>query len=276
MATFEYLRISLARIDPPPLLDRMRTKPALSRQEFLREAFSEKWNFSYRRKMYAYVPIPQVKGSNIVGGLIGRQLREFHYDGPESDWRIIEQKHWSVSFAGIDISEDVQIAAVQYNPHIGDPRKMMQALLDTISKKRPYDDWHAFVEYVSSEEDFWNAAKRYAGKISSLNFVFVPPNMLRAQAAVNNLVKAAAEEANSEITELKLKNPKHALRAKGDLVAAAVSTATKGAGKVIMKSGKTTVFSSSRNRKTKKIEKDDMPMPSAVESIRKLFKWLLP
>jgi hypothetical protein len=270
MAIFEYLRISLARPDAP-LLEAME----MSRQEFLREALSKRWDFPYSKRILTYDPTTTDDGQ-IVGGIVGREIREIDSEGPDEAWKPIELKHWPHALLAVDIGDTEQIAAFQKHGRVGSPRRVLSSLLDHIVKQPAYSMWHPHVEYISSSDDFWAAAKAHAGTISSLNFVFVPPNMLRAKEAIDDLVRAASNEANSEETELKLKNPGGNLVPAGDLVTAAVTTATSGGGEVVMKSGARIIYSSSKNRKTKEIDAEDIPAPSSVDLIRGFFKRLIP
>lgn len=267
MPTFEYLRISLAK--PPPNL----FNPEITRQDFLRRVFSRRWDFTYRRRIYTYDPLPDT--GEYVGGVIGREIAELRNEGPDSHWNLIEQKHWPIAYLCLDLGEREQIAALQNHQRVGSPFGLLKSLLEHATKSDDFAFWRPNVEYISSASDFWVAAKHYAGKITSLSFIFVPPNMLGAKEAIDNLVKAASEEAFSEETELKLKNLEGNLIPAGTLVEASVSTATSGGGEVTMKSGKKIIYSSSANRQTKEIDSDEIPKPSSVEQIRDFFRRLM-
>lgn len=269
MAVFEYLRISLAKT-PAPLFE----ATEMSRQQFLKEALSKRWDFPHQKRILTYDPATG-DGEDIVGGIVGREIREIDSEGPDESWKPVELTHWPYALLAVDIGEREQIAAFQKHSRVGSPRRILSSLLDHIVRQSAYSIWRPQIEYISSSEDFWAAAKAHAGTISSLNFVFVPPNMLRAKEAIDDLVRAASDEANSEETELKLRNPSGNLVPDGDLVKAAVSTATSGGGEVVMKSGTKIIYSSSKNRKTKEIDAEEIPAPSSVELIRSFFKRLI-
>ncbi|PYF04491.1 hypothetical protein BJ122_103145 [Rhodopseudomonas faecalis] len=266
MPTFEYLRISLAK--QADLFD-----PGLSRQEFLRNIFSRRWDFSYRRRVYTYDPIPD--SGDYIGGVIGREIAELRNDGPDTHWNVIEQRHWPIAYLSLDLAEREQIAAIQNHQRVGSPYGLLKSLLEHAVRSVEFASWKPSVEYISSASDFWIAANNYAGKITSLSFVFVPPNMLGAKEAIDDLVKAASEEALSEETELKLKNPHGNLVPSGSLVEASVSTATAGGGAITMRAGKKVIYSSSANRRTKEINSEDIPKPSSIEKVRDFFKRLM-
>lgn len=267
MAIFEFLRISLAA--------KADLFADLTRQQFLRQAFSRRWDFTYRKRLYTYTPLPRMM-DDIVGGIVGREISEFHNDGPDTHWSIIEQKHWPIAYLALDIGEREQIAAFQNHNRVGSPLGLLESLLEHIARDPSYLGWRPSVEYMASKSDFWKAAETFKGKISALTFTFVPPNMLGAKQAIDNLVKAASAETNAEETELKLRNPGGNLVPAGDLVEASLDTATSGGGEVTMKAGKKTVFSSSKNRTTKEFDADDIPKPSSIEQVLALFKRLLP
>lgn len=267
MPTFEYLRVSLAP-GQRSLFD-----ADMTRQEFLKEAFGRRWDFTYRKRLYTYDPITIDDGP--VGGVVGREIAELHNAGPDTHWEIIEQKHWPIAYLTLDIGEREQIAAFQHHGKVGAPRGLLESLLEHITKTAEFASWRPAVEFVSSSADFWKAAEAYTGKITSLSFSFLPPNMLRAKEAIDDLVRAASDEANSTETEIKMNNPDGNLVPSGTLVEASVSTATQGGGEVTMKSGKKIIYSSSKNRKTKEIDGDDVPKPSSLEQVRGLFRRLL-
>lgn len=266
MPTFEYLRISLAK--QPDLFD-----PGLSRQEFLRKVFSRRWDFTYRRRVYTYDPIPD--SGEYIGGVIGREIAELRNDGPDTHWKVIEQRHWPIAYLSLDLAEKEQIAAVQNHQRIGSPYGLLRSLLEHAARAEGLGSWKSSIEYISSASDFWVAAKNYAGRITSLSFVFVPPNMLGAKEAIDDLVKAASEETLSEETELKLKNADGNLVPSGSLVEASVATAAAGGGEITMRAGKKVIFSSSANRRTKEIDSEEIPKPSSIEQVRDFFKRLM-
>jgi hypothetical protein len=269
MAVFEYLRISLAK-SPAPLLEAME----MNRQQFLRDALSKRWDFPHARRILTYDPRTPNEGQ-LVGGIVGREIREIDSEGPDEAWRPVELTHWPHAMLAVDIGDTEQIAAFQKHGRVGSPRRVLTSLLDHIVKQPGYTMWKPHVEYISSSQDFWAAARAHAGTISSLNFLFVPPNMLKAKEAIDDLVRAASNEANSEKTELTLRNPSGNLVPEGDLVTAAVTTATEGGGEVVMKAGTKIIYSSSKNRKIKEIDAEDIPAPSSVELIRTFFSRLM-
>lgn len=269
MAQFEYLRVSLAK-QPAPLLDRIE----MNRQDFLREVLSKRWVFPYRGKSLVYDPIPLLD-DNVLGGVVGRQVTELKSEGPDDQWRPVEHKYWPHALLAVDVGETEQIAVFQKDTRVGSPRRMLQRLMEFITADAPYRIWRPNVEYISNSEDFWAAAKEYSGRISLLDFIFVPPNMLRAKEKIDELVRAASDEAHSEETMLRLKSDEGSLVADGDLVRAAVSTAAAGGGEILMKSGRKTIYSSSKNRKTLEVDPVEIPEPSNIDRVRGFFRRLV-
>jgi hypothetical protein len=271
MATFEYLRISLAKSELP-----LFPPEEMTRGQFLRAVFSQRQDFTYRKRIYTYDPIDELGSEgDVLGGIIGREVKELRNTGPDADWLFKLESNWPFVYLAIDVSHAKQIAVVQRQNQVGSTLNLLQEMLDSATRDPRFEMWSPKVEYIASAQDFWKVAEEYAGRITSLKFVFVPPNMLRAKEAVDDLVRAASEEANAATTELQLKNGEGNLVPSGDLVEAAVSTATNGGGEAVMKVGKKTVYSSSMNRTTYEVDPDDMPEPSSIETIRNLFKKLL-
>lgn len=273
MATFDYLRISLARTDLPLLDYAEATGEEQDRESFLRQVFAEEIRFRYGRREYGFVPL-DVDGPFIVGSF-GRELQELIHDGPEQKFSTARRERWEVALFFLDPRDGVQIAAFQRAPGVGSPRRVLRAFFEEISLQGRADGWSSFFEYIASADDFWAVAERYRGHISEILFRFVPPNALRARDALNDLLRSASRDANSDEVDLRLRNRDQKGIAAGDLVEEGVETAVRGGGEVKIKSNNRTVYSSSSKKKSEHVDEGDLPPENNASMLAKFAEYIL-
>lgn len=153
---------------------------------------------------------------------------------------------------------------------------MLEALFSSIeSKEQPFK---ASVEYVVSSVKFWHSVADNKGNISEASFSFVPPNMFGGRDAFGKAMRELRDKVGSEETKLITRNQDKQLNLEDDSFREIVNYALDGAGEVKLKSGKKTVFSSSKGKKTSDVE-DSQPISHAEDKesfaknlINKLFK----
>ena len=179
MPVFEVIRISLAR-PSAPLFDGAVTLPdPVSRREFLDAAFQKPWDFLYWKKRYYYIPI----GSDaaLSSGIFGRELSDLKHGGPETVFELEESKEWQIAFAFLNAASDSQVIYMQRNASVGSPKKVLETFLEfVVSQDEKLAYWTPRIEYVSLKDDFWEVTREYLGRITAINFTFIPPNALRA------------------------------------------------------------------------------------------------
>lgn len=275
MALFEILRVSLAPAAELPLFEQAGINPeVITRNRYFELALTERHMFLHRRRAYFYMPVTQQ--DEVYAGVIGRQLSEVVNDGPESNFALMEQKRWIVAFLFFDAADTRQKAALQRNQRVGSPRGLLESFFEHVSEQSSLRYWKPYTEFISSKSDFWKATEEYRGQITSLNFKFLPPNVLGLGQAINDLVREATIGApNAEHVDLKLINKNGQINPAGELVESGLNTATLGGGEVNMKVGTKVIYSSSKNRETQEVEKDDIPSPSAKDRVIALAKRLL-
>ena len=258
-----------------PLLDienGITTEP-ITRRDYLARALTTRRNFLYRKKPFYFLPV--TADADLYAGLIGREIREINNLPPEQGFELVEENKWKAAYIFFDARENKQIAIFESNNKVGLPRGLLQAFLENQRQDIDMAAWTPHVEYISSAPDFWVAVEEYLGRITSLNFTFLPPNALRASEAVDDLVRAASEQANASSTDLRLRNPDGKLEPRGELVETALATATKGGGDVSMKVGTKIVYSSATNKETREVQPEEMPRPSAKDKVIAMGRKLL-
>jgi len=272
MAKFDFLRVSLSKPEAPLLDDVL--KEEISRKEFFTAALSKQHEFAHHKRNFVYVPL--ANEGDLFVGVLSKHSTESINAGPDSKFEPVDVDKWNIAFLFFDVRDEKQIAVVQQNGKVSTSTKyILESFFKTLSRQPPFSLWRPHVEYIASAKDFWAVAKEYAGKITALQFTFIPPNALRASEAVDELVRAASKEANSESVDMILRNPDGHLKPEGQLVESAVTTATRGGGEIKAKAGKKTIYSSTKNKVVEEIPNQDVPKPSLLQRVLRLGKRML-
>lgn len=276
MPTFEYLRLSLSVPTIGDLArEAQRNEPDATRREFLTEVFSSRHDFFYSGRLYTYVPFPEsCQGPDIYAGFVGKPVEELVNAGPEELFALTKSKHYKASFLAIDVSPDQQVMAFEKRQDVGSSQRITAALLESHVTRRKGFSWHTDVEYLSTEKDFWMAAKEFRGQITEISFEFYPPNGLKGFDKFKEFDRIAKQQANGQSSEYSIKNPDGAVAPEGGFVESAVEYASEGPGKITMKSGRKTLFSSRQARRTKDAHESLMPHQSEPTKILGLISYL--
>lgn len=271
MAVFEYLRISLAEPKQQGLFDTEgKAFQQISRREYLEKIFSsDRIDFRHRGGNYSFVRDGMY--GDILAGRIGKQVIEPVHKGPEQNFAVEMSEEWKPTWVFIDFSSKSQLAVVQVG--IASPKPLLRSLFNKIETFSPSLYYESFIEYVSERQDFWWAVEEYAGRLTRLEFTFVPPNALGLEERIKEIVKAA-ESVGADTTKFVHASPSGGLKPEGEYVDAALNVTTEGAGSVLLKAGKKTVFSSEKNKKTIDIVNEDIPEQKNVSAIQKLINLL--
>lgn len=272
MAVFEYLRVSLGQPEQGSLLgsDGKVFRP-ISRREYLDRIFSrERWDFEYYGNNYSF--LKEGVYGNILVARIGKEVIEVEHEGPDKYYAIRMHEKWHPAWMLFDLSKDSQLMAVQTN--IASPKKLIRALFDRIEADAPNPEYYVFLEYVSQTSEFWRAVEEFKGRITRLEFTFIPPNALGLEEKIRTIVDIARDQSGAQQTRFTHVNKNGGLHPQGEYVEAALQATGEGAGAVSMKAGKMTIYSSSQNRKTKDVPNEEIPQQKDESAIKRLIKLL--
>lgn len=265
MAVYEYIRISLRRWEMAPLLRDLEVK--LNKHDYLRGIFGrDRMRFMYRQTPMEYVFFGEE--NNVISGAIGKQISAVESDGPDNKFKPKSVKKWEAANFFIDLSDDnnEQVVAMQSNRKVGAPMGILEAIFSNIeTTEQPYK---AGFEYLVSREKFWTVVEENEGKISQAKFTFLPPNMLGGRDEWNKTLRELRDKDGVETTTVSLQNKDKNLRLNSEPVKEMVDLAIDGGGEAVLKSGKQIIFSSSKGKKTAKID-DDINIGAADTSQKK-------
>lgn len=276
MPTFEYLQLSLSVPTIGALAeDGERHEPEVDRQAYLTEVFSLRRDFFYSGRQYTYVPAPpDVQGPDVYAGYIGKPVEELVNAGPDELFALTKSKHYKASFVVVDVQAERQVVAFERRQDVGSAHRILEALFESVVRERKGFSWHTDIEYKSSEKDFWHAAEEYRGRITELTFEFYPPNGLLGFDKFKEFDRIAKHQANGQSSEYSIKNPDGAVRPEGEFVESAAEYAAEGPGKITMKEGRKTLFSSRQAKRTKDAPEGLMPRQSEPAKILGLITFL--
>ena len=276
MPKFEFLRLSLSIPTIGDLIkEDQRKQPDQTRRDFLTCLFSRRQDFFYRGRQFTYMPFPDdLQGPDAFAAYIGKPVEDFVNEGPEHLFALTKQKHYKASFVAVDVSPTEQLVAFEKRDDVGSARPILEAMFEHYVQQRKGYSWHTDVEYLSSQLDFWKAAKEYQGRITELSFEFLPPNGLKGFEKFKNLDRLAKDQANGQSSTYSIKNKDAAISPKGDFVESAVEYASEGPGRIIMKEGRRILYNSKRSKKTKNAPESLMPRQGEGSKILGLIPFL--
>jgi len=243
-----------------------------SRFEFLERAFGSRLDFLYQGRKFSYIPAERV--GNVFSGYFGREKHESVHAGPDDQFRLTDLVRWDLSFFAIDLSETRQIAFMQRNDNVGSPRPVLECFFDDLGQIRGMRNWQAHVRYISDSATYWDAARRYEGRITKLAFTFIPPNALRAEERVMDFIRDASRNAQATLVKHEYENKQGRLDPNGELIEGSVKVATAGGGDAVIKVGKRMVYSTKTQKMTTDIPEDEIPEPTDKPKIRAIIRRL--
>lgn len=239
------------------------------------QAFSRRRDFFYLGRQYTFVPCPdETQGPKVFSGFVGKPVVEMVNSGPEKLFALTKTNHYKAAFLAVDVSEDQQVVSFEKRQDVGSSQRILQAMLEEMVRERKGFSWHTDVEYISSEKDFWLAAKEYRGRITELSFEFYPPNGLKGFEKFKEFDRLAKQQANGQSSEYSIKNPNGTVLPEGAFVESAVEYAAEGPGRITLKEGRRTLLSSRHAKKTKEVPETIMPRHSERSKILGLIGWL--
>lgn len=276
MPTFEHMRISLARPPEPPMLEIMQDAAVpVPRGTYLREAFRERRDFLHNQKVFSFVPMPTPEGFS--AGLFGRQVTVRGKAGPDKKYVPEELSTNDTEMFVLDLADDQQIAAMEHKTNVGSPKAILESFFGALRSKDGFRDYEPHVRYLSNEETYWSAVDKFRGRISKLEFTFIPPNALKSKETVMDFIRQATQDAGSDTVAHTYSSDAGKINPNANLLEGSAEVALQGGGEVTVKVGKKVVFSSATSKVTTDVTQNEMPADpddraGILYIIQRLFK----
>ena len=241
---YSLLRLFLASREEGTIFSQI--PPRRSRQQYIREVFGSEIRFQHYQGDYVYRPFESPHADFLVG-LIAREHPIIVGGPPEEKFVHKEMPNWETANVLINApaEENGQIVAMQST--IGQPISIFRSLADHINASYPGAEWLIAVNPITSREQFWTVAERYAGHIKEIDFEFSVPNIWGGQSETEKALRELKEKNNAQEVDVKIKNKDGKLNPDSTRVRESVEYTARGGGiSRIRDDSDAVVFSSDR------------------------------
>lgn len=257
---FELFRLSLLVNPQSDLLKKSAELP--TREEYLREIFLSTQRYAGRKNPYVYVPAPvKFQKDNVIIGRIGRTVKSSEHLPPEEGMEETVRDTWQGSIIVLDPTQhsDGQKIAVEVDIRVGKPPMLLTNILDYFNNlKQNSPPYLIQFKPIFNDRTFWEFAERYKGRITSISFDFIPPNMVGLSGSGGSIaddLRTYRREANATRVGLQLKS-KTSINTDSQLVRDAVDFSSGGAADFVAKTKDGAVYQSRSQNVTSRLEID--------------------
>lgn len=262
--SYNFLRLFLVSTERLPILEQAGTLPRrVTRQEYLKQLFSQRIDFEHRNKAFVYVPIGSeaFEDGPVLLGRIGRTVTAVENEPPEAGFVETSRTSWRAANFLIDTRDhaDGQKIAIQYRQDVGKPISIASSLIAHLNETNRDSGWALEVNPLIDKSTFWEAVRRHQGEITAVTFHFVTPNILRMRTQLNEDLREAKQRHNARSVTQQLENPDGDLNLDGQDVEDSVDYVSEGGGSVKLRAGRRTVYNSENEQKVREVE-DDEPL----------------
>lgn len=123
-------------------------------------------------------------------------------------FRTIKEKTEPFVYVLIDTDSNNQIIAISQNKEAFSSTIVTKNILKQIFNKHLFNSGLSIdIEQIFEVASFWDYIKKYDGRIKSLDFEIIKPNLSRISKSIQNSLKPLIEKVNSHKTNLKLDAP---------------------------------------------------------------------
>lgn len=195
------------------------------------------------------------------------------------DFAEITEKTEPYIYIIVNTDPQIQKIAISRNTEAFSTSSASKNVLDKILKKYllPYKLSIEF-EQMFQSGTFWSYVKKYDGRIKSIDFEIIKPNLSKISQSIKDSLKPLIESTNSHKTHLKLDAPKEGvlenINTGNKLVDGLVSYSSEGGGNISMKIiGMKAMVKTENMTTTKKI--DEIQIKGSPDQIIKLWKEII-
>jgi hypothetical protein len=174
---FELLRIFLTVRDQRDLFA---SSLSPNREAWLRSEFSKGFSFKCRRKDYFYEPdLAASKDTGFVIGRIGREHIAKENLPPEMGLKETRRTSWRARKVLIDPTnhEDGQKVAFEMDSAASKAEFIFKGICDYLNHRDPETPYWMEANGIIDAKDFWDFLEIHKGKVTSIKFELVAPNM---------------------------------------------------------------------------------------------------
>lgn len=255
-------RFSLTEAKQLDLIDR----PPQSRESFLMEWFSKPLSFkSHGDTEMKYHPTQEDK--TIIAGCFAKCSSTLIDCDPSNPFAQEDGIHWEKAAFFLNVGNDEQVIAVEYNNRVGKPSSLLNGLTSHLNKITSRNAYILSFHSINNEGEFWDAINLHhskEGKITLIEFDMIVPNPPDIESPTKDGLNRLKERLNAEKVKETISNP-NGLHLDNDEVKNRESYIQVGGGDITAKDGKTVVYNS--KNKQRRIEIDDELYPDGEEKV---------
>ena len=267
---FDLIRLMLvSRAQTSLLEEKDELGKSLSREEWLRKIFSRQIEFKRGKNDYYFIQSATDDATpNIISGQICRQFSVKENLPPERGLTEIERLPWRATNVFIDPTHhaDGQKLAFQEKDHFDSAVAIIKDLTKQINSNH-HEPYIIEANAIVDPTTFWDFEKENRGKIVSITFEFVAPNMFGIRDEIDKEMSEFKEKEKARTVSLTLKNS-DGLRLDDERVVESVNHATDGGGSITARTkGSRKSFNSNKNAKKETIDDDNIVDKNSISSI---------
>ncbi|MDV4168226.1 hypothetical protein [Rhodovulum sp. FJ3] len=203
---FDLFRLSLRKREQ---IDIFEAIDPISREEWIRNLFTQKTSFRHHGTNYVYVPLDPRHTTPYIVGRIGREVSEIENTSPEDGYREYVHDAWKAAVVVVDPSEhqDGQKLAIQFHPNVGKPSTLAPRLLQAMEAQQDWPQYLTAVHPITNTEAFWEFVKRNEGKITYIRFELEVPNMFGGDDQYAEDMKAYRDKEKAQNVAIEIRSP---------------------------------------------------------------------
>ena len=244
-----------------------------TREEWIRHALKDRFEFRHYGKRLYWVPAEDVDG--LIFGHIQRQIpREYHAEPEEGGF---ERKgmEWQGAIVLIDPTHhnDGQKAAVEEDNSVGQPRAIIDSLLKFVNGRgdRPYE---VLSNAIFDANEFWSFSEQHGNRVRYIRFRFAVPNMWQnVDDLYRDLRNAGVITGAQNITTTY--QSKDGVKTDTPIIQSAVEYSAQGGGRFSARSLDGVAFSSTSREKIVRIHETMAAEGGLLPQLRRLWRRIL-
>jgi len=215
-------------------------------------------------------------GQDVIAGRLGKRLTIEENMPPSEGLAETTREAWRASRIVIDPTEhaDGQKVAVENNRSVASPANILLGLVRQINRNHPESIYSIEAAPIIETESFWDFAERNKGKITSIRFDFVAPNMLGTSDSMTEELRDFRQKEKAHRISLELQN-KHGLNVETEKTREAVEYIGKSGGTIRAKAKRGANYTSTDKTRFGIIPEPDLGEESAIDRIARFAKQIL-
>lgn len=269
---FELFHLSLLE---QKQMDLYSSHAPISRENWLRKCFGERFAFMHRNNEIHWVPAA-TETNFITGNLVRLHPRRHHTPPDEGALEVVSEE-WQGAMVVLDPThhDDGQKLSFERDETLGKPRSVLQSLVAYLNAL-PSAPYAIEPKPIFSETSFWNWAAAHEYRLHRISFDFVVPNMWGSKNALDEDLKELGSVGVSRVKVVMDEgDKKEGIDAQSQQIKDGVDYAAQGGGSVTAKAKNGDTFTSTGDVATAKLPTQSAERSDGIKALTKWFPKLL-